>query len=141
MNTKNNKSKNIQRIVDIWTEKIFNIESSVELNNHAEKVGQGAFVWSNVLDINNRKKESTKAQDFKKMFSSKIEKHYPHIHISSQGMPRGILKETLQDLDMDMDMDKSIKIFSTWIQDDKVYLKDGNNPPQIIDSDEPTISS
>lgn len=138
MNTKDNKTKNIQRIVDFWTEKVFNTKSSLELNSNSEKVGQGAFVWSNVLSINSNENNKKHVQDFKTVFANKIEKHYPHIHISSQGTPRGVLKETFQDLNMDI---KPIGEISTWIENDILYFKEGNTSPKIIDSDGPTISS
>lgn len=137
MNTKNNKTKNIQRIVDFWERKLFDYHHT-DLSSDSEKMGGGSFVWANVLDFNSEQKQRSKSKDFKTLFSAKIERHYPHIHISLQGPPRGILKETLQDLNMDI---KPVVGLSTWIENDVAYMKEGDNPPQIIDSDGPTISS
>ncbi len=130
-----NKTKNIRQIVDIWEKKLF---GRPHANLSTDKMGTGVFVWAKVLDFTSQEKQKTKSKDFQKLFSAKIEKHYPNIHISLQGTPRGILKETLQDLDIDI---KPVVGFSTWVENDVAYMKEGDNPPQIIDSDGPTISS
>lgn len=136
-NIHKNKTKNIKRIVDVWERRLFGTPKA-DLSSNSEKMGSGAFVWSNVLDFTSEQKQQSKSKDFKILFSSKIEKYYPHVHISLQETPRGILKETLQDLNIDI---KPVVSLSTWIENDVVYMRDGDNPPQIINSDGPTISS
>lgn len=127
MEKNKNKAKNIQRIVDFWADVVFNSGYTANLSLNSEKIGRGIFVWGHSLDIipnpNNNKLE-----DFKKILSDKIEKNYPNVHIGVQGTPRGVLKDVLRDLNIDI---KKGTNSSIWVEDDKIFLREGDNPPKI----------